>query len=214
MAEKRASKKDSADLGVRKDGGTENVLLKSRLQQRYNDEVKGRLLEERGFKNVMQVPRISKIVINVGAGEGRDNPKAVENVVQTLTIIAGQKPVVTKARKSISNFKLRAGMKIGAMVTLRNHQMWHFLDKLVTVVLPRVRDFQGVSIKNFDGRGNYNLGLKDQLVFPEIIFDEIGLLKGMQITIVTTATNDLDAAALLSQLGMPFNDYDAVAKVA
>jgi large subunit ribosomal protein L5 len=147
-------------------------------------------------------------------GEGRDNPKAVENVVQTLTTIAAQKPVVTIARKSISNFKIRAGMKIGAMVTLRRHRMWHFLDKLVTVVLPRVRDFQGISVKNFDGRGNYNLGLKDQLVFPEIVFDEIGALKGMQITIVTNATNDIDAAALLSQLGMPFNDYNPVAQVA
>jgi large subunit ribosomal protein L5 len=184
------------------------------MQERYNTEIRSRLLEEREYGNMMRVPRIEKVVINVGVGEGRDNPKAVENAVAMLTTIAGQKPVVTKARKSISNFKIREGMKIGTMVTLRGHMMWHFLDKLMNVVLPRVRDFQGVSVKNFDGRGNYNLGLKDQLVFPEIVFDEIGALKGMQITIVTSADNNIDAAALLSQLGMPFNDYTPVAKVA
>jgi large subunit ribosomal protein L5 len=190
------------------------AIEKSRLQERYNAEIRPRLLEEREYGNVMRVPRVQKIIINVGAGEGRDKPQAIENAVAMLTTIAGQKPVVTKARKSISNFKIRQGMKIGAMVTLRGHMMWHFLDRLVSVVLPRVRDFQGVSIKNFDGRGNYNLGLKDQLVFPEIVFDEIGALKGMQITIVTSADNNIDAAALLSQLGMPFNDYTPVAKVA
>jgi large subunit ribosomal protein L5 len=190
------------------------AIEKSRLQERYSSEIRPRLLEERNYGNVMRVPRIQKIVINVGAGEGRDKPQAIESAVAMLTTITGQKPVVTKARKSISNFKIREGMKIGAMVTLRGHMMWHFLDKLVSVVLPRVRDFQGVSIKNFDGRGNYNLGLKDQLVFPEIVFDEIGALKGMQITIVTSADNNIDAAALLSQIGMPFNDYTPVAKVA
>jgi len=190
------------------------AITKSRLQERYTSEIRPRLLEERNYGNVMRVPRIQKIVINVGAGEGRDKPQAIENAVAMLTTIAGQKPVVTKARKSISNFKIREGMKIGCMVTLRGHMMWHFLDKLVSVVLPRVRDFQGVSVKNFDGRGNYNLGLKDQLVFPEIVFDEIGALKGMQITIVTSADNNIDAAALLSQIGMPFNDYTPVAKVA
>jgi large subunit ribosomal protein L5 len=190
------------------------AIAKSRLQERYNTEIRQRLLEERGYGNVMRVPRIEKIVVNVGAGEGRDKPQAIENAVAMLTTITGQKPMVTLARKSISNFKIRQGMKIGAMVTLRGHMMWHFLDKLVSVVLPRVRDFQGVSVKNFDGRGNYNLGLKDQLVFPEIVFDEIGALKGMQITIVTSADNNIDAAALLSQIGMPFNDYTPVAKVA
>lgn len=148
-------------------------MVKSRLQERYEQEVRARLFTERGFKNLLQVPRISKIIINIGAGEGRDNPKAIESAVSTMQIIAGQKPVVTKARKSISNFKLRTGMKIGCKVTLRKHLMWHFLDKLMNIVMPRVRDFQGVSVKNFDGRGNFNLGLKDQLVFPEIIFDEI-----------------------------------------
>src|SRR5687768_2037736 len=190
------------------------AIERSRLQDRFVSEIRPQLLEERNLGNVMRVPRIEKIVINVGVGEGRDKPQAIESAVSMLTTITGQKPVVTKARKSISNFKIRAGMKIGCMVTLRGHMMWHFLDKLVSVVLPRVRDFQGVSIKNFDGRGNYNLGLKDQLVFPEIVFDEIGALKGMQITIVTSADNNIDAAALLSQLGMPFNDYTPVAKVA
>jgi large subunit ribosomal protein L5 len=190
------------------------AIVKSRLQERYNQEIRPRLLEEREFGNVMRVPRIQKVVVNVGVGEGRDKPQAVESAVAMVTTITGQKPVVTKARKSISNFKIREGMKIGVMVTLRGHMMWHFLDKLVSVVLPRVRDFQGVSVKNFDGRGNYNLGLKDQLVFPEIVFDEIGALKGMQITIVTSAENNIDAAALLAQIGMPFNDYTPVAKVA
>ena len=189
-------------------------FAKSRLQERYMTEVRPALLQERGYTNIHQVPRIMKVVINVGVGEGRDKPAALEAVVATMGTIAGQRALVTKARKSISNFKLRTGMKIGAMVTLRGHVMWHFLDKLMNVVLPRVRDFQGVSVKNFDGRGNYNLGLKDQLVFPEIVFDEIQLLKGMQITIVTTATNNVDGAHLLAQLGMPFNDFETVAKVA
>jgi large subunit ribosomal protein L5 len=187
---------------------------KSKLQLKYETEIRQRLMSERGYKNINQVPRIEKIVINVGVGDGRDNPKAVESAVGTLNIIAGQKPVVTKARKSISNFKLRQGMKIGAMVTLRGHLMWYFLERLVSVVLPRVRDFQGVSIKNFDGRGNYNLGIKDQMVFPEIIFDEIVFLKGMQITIVTTSGDNLDAAHMLAALGMPFNDFGSLAKVA
>jgi large subunit ribosomal protein L5 len=189
-------------------------MQKSRLQLRYEDEVRPRLLSERGYKNLHQVPRLSKVVINIGAGEGHDNPKALENATVTLQTITGQRPVVTKARKSISNFKVRSGMKIGCMVTLRRHVMWHFLDKLLNVVLPRVRDFQGVSVRNFDGRGNYNLGLKDQLVFPEIIFDEIIYLKGLQLTIVTTAINDVEAAHMLALLGMPFRDYDAAAKVA
>jgi large subunit ribosomal protein L5 len=187
---------------------------KSNLQKKYEEQIRPALMESRGYSNVHQVPRLLKVVVNVGAGDGRDNPKAVEAVVGTLQIIAGQKPVVTKARKSISNFKLRQGMKIGVMVTLRGHLMWNFLEKLVSVVLPRVRDFQGVSAKNFDGRGNYNLGLKDQLVFPEIIFDEIVYLKGLQITIVTSAPNNIEGAHLLSALGMPFNDFGREAKVA
>jgi len=189
-------------------------IATSRLQERYIKDVRARIMTERGYSNVMQVPRLVKVVMNVGVGEGRDNPKALENAVTTLQTVTGQRPVVTRARKSISNFKIRAGMKIGAMVTLRGHVMWHFLDKLLNVVLPRVRDFQGVSVKNFDGRGNYNLGLRDQLVFPEIVFDEIAFLKGMQITIVTTAKSNAEAAHLLGYLGMPFNDYETVARVA
>jgi len=189
-------------------------LKKNRLQERYEQEIRARLMTDRGYSNTMQVPRLVKVIVNVGVGEGRDNPKALENAALTLETITGQHPVITKARKSISNFKIRAGMKIGCMVTLRKHMMWHFFDKLVNVVLPRVRDFQGVSVRNFDGRGNYNLGLKDQLVFPEIIFDEIAFLKGMQITIVTTAKTDIEAAHMLAMLGMPFNDYDSAAKVA
>ena len=189
-------------------------IATSRLQERYIKDVRARIMTERGYSNVMQVPRLVKVVVNVGVGEGRDNPKALESAVTTLQTVTGQRPVVTRARKSISNFKIRAGMKIGAMVTLRGHVMWHFLDKLLNVVLPRVRDFQGVSVKNFDGRGNYNLGLRDQLVFPEIVFDEIAFLKGMQITIVTTAKSNAEAAHLLAYLGMPFNDYETVARVA
>ena len=189
-------------------------LKKGRLQERYEKDIRDRLKTERGYKNVMEVPRILKVIVNIGVGEGRENSKALENAVSTLEIITGQKPVVTKARKSISNFKIRQGMKIGCMVTLRKHIMWHFLDKLMNVVLPRVRDFQGVSVKNFDGRGNYNLGMKDQLVFPEIVFDEIDFLKGMQITIVTSAKTDIESAHLMAMLGMPFNDYDSTAKVA
>jgi large subunit ribosomal protein L5 len=189
-------------------------LAKSRLQERYESEVRPRMLTERGYRNPMMVPRVVKVVLNVGVGEGRDNPKALENATSMLQTITGQKPVVTKARKSISNFKVRAGMKIGTMVTLRGHVMWHFLDKLMNVVLPRVRDFQGVSVRYFDGWGNYNLGLKDQLVFPEIVFDEIVYMKGLQITVVTTAQSNPEAAQLLAYLGMPFNDYETVARVA
>jgi large subunit ribosomal protein L5 len=189
-------------------------LPKSRLQDKYEQEVRERLLAEHNFRNVMEVPKVVKVVINVGAGEGKENPKALQNAQATVRMIAGQQPVITKARKSISNFKVRAGMKIGCMVTLRNHVMWHFLDKLLNVVLPRVRDFQGISVKNFDGRGNYNLGLKDQLIFPEIIFDEVEMLKGMQITIVTTAKDNVEGAHLLAALGMPFNDYETAQKVA
>lgn len=187
---------------------------KSRLQERFENDVRPQLKTERGYKNIMQVPRLVKVIVNIGAGEAKDNAKAIDNAVETLRIVTGQHPIVTRARKSISNFKIRQGMKIGAKVTLRKHMMWHFLDKLMNVVLPRVRDFQGVSVKNFDGRGNYNLGLKDQLVFPEVVFDEIQALKGMQITIVTSAENDIEGAHLLAMLGMPFNDFDTVSKVA
>jgi large subunit ribosomal protein L5 len=175
------------------------------MQELYNKEVAPALLKSFGFKNVMQVPRLEKIVVNIGLGEALDNPKALEAAVGDLTTIVGQKPVQTKARKSIANFKLREGRLIGTKVTLRGPRMWAFFDRLVNIALPRVRDFRGISPNAFDGRGNYTLGLKDQLVFPEIEYDKIDKLRGMEITIVTTAQNDEEARALLSQLGMPFS---------
>lgn len=177
----------------------------NRMQERYNKEVAPALLKSFGFKNVMQVPRLEKIVVNIGLGEALDNPKALEAAVTDLTAITGQKPVQTKARKSIANFKLREGRLIGTKVTLRGPRMWAFFDRLVNIALPRVRDFRGISANSFDGRGNYTLGLKDQLVFPEIEYDKIDKLRGMEITIVTSAQNDEEARALLRQLGMPFS---------
>ncbi|NWF63641.1 MAG: 50S ribosomal protein L5 [Chloroflexi bacterium] len=177
----------------------------NKMHERYSKEVAPALLKSFGFKNVMQVPRLEKIVVNIGLGEALDNPKALESAVADLTTITGQKPVQTKARKSIANFKLREGRLIGAKVTLRGPRMWAFFDRLVNIALPRVRDFRGISPNAFDGRGNYTLGLKDQLVFPEIEYDKIDKLRGMEITIVTTAKNDEEARALLRQLGMPFS---------
>jgi large subunit ribosomal protein L5 len=175
------------------------------MQERYNKEIAPALLKSFGFTNVMQVPRLEKIVVNIGLGEALDNPKALEAAVADLTLVTGQKPVQTKARKSIANFKLREGRLIGTKVTLRGPRMWAFFDRLVNIALPRVRDFRGISPNAFDGRGNYTLGLKDQLVFPEIEYDKIDKLRGMEITIVTTAQNDDEARALLRQLGMPFS---------
>lgn len=177
----------------------------NRMQELYNKEVAPALLKSFGLKNVMQVPRIEKIVVNIGLGEAMDNPKVLDAAVADLTAIVGQKPVQTKARKSIANFKLREGRLIGTKVTLRGPRMWAFFDRLVNIALPRVRDFRGISSNAFDGRGNYTLGLKDQLVFPEIEYDKIDKLRGMEITIVTTAQNDKEARALLTQLGMPFS---------
>jgi large subunit ribosomal protein L5 len=174
------------------------------LHERYNKEVAPSLLESFGFKNVMQVPRIEKIVVNIGLGEAMDNPKALEAATSDLVQITGQRPIQTKSRRAIANFKLREGRLIGAKVTLRGDRMWAFLDRLVNIALPRVRDFRGVSANSFDGRGNYTLGLKDQLVFPEIEYDKIDKLRGMEVTIVTSARNDDQARALLKLLGMPF----------
>ncbi len=176
----------------------------NRLQERYNKEVAPALLKAFGYKNVMQIPRIQKIVVNIGLGEAMDNPKALEAAMGDLATITGQKPIMTKARKSIANFKLREGRIIGTKVTLRGDKMWSFLDRLVNVALPRVRDFRGVSPDAFDGRGNYTLGLKDQLIFPEIEYDKIDKLRGMEVTIVTTAQSDDHARLLLQLLGMPF----------
>lgn len=176
----------------------------NRLQERYNKEVAPALFKAFGYKNVMQVPRIQKIVVNIGLGEAMDNPKALEAAMGDLTTITGQKPIMAKARKSIANFKLREGRIIGTKVTLRGDKMWSFLDRLVNVALPRVRDFRGVSPEAFDGRGNYTLGLKDQLIFPEIEYDKIDKLRGMEVTVVTTAQSDDHARLLLQLLGMPF----------
>ena len=176
----------------------------NRMQDLYNTEVVPALRKAFDFKNIMQVPRVEKVVVNIGVGEALDNPKALEAAVSDLTIITGQKPVMSKARKSIANFKLREGRVIGSKVTLRGERMWAFLDRLLNIALPRVRDFRGVSADAFDGRGNYTLGLRDQLVFPEIEYDKIDKLRGMEITIVTSAHNDDTARALLQMLGMPF----------
>jgi len=181
----------------------------NRMQERYNKEVAPALFNSFGLKNMMQVPRIEKVVVNIGLGEALDNPKALEAATGDLMQITGQKPVQTKARKSIANFKLREGRLIGTKVTLRGDRMWSFIDRLLNIALPRVRDFRGVSANAFDGRGNYTLGLKDQLVFPEIEYDKIDKLRGMEITIVTSAPNDDQARALLQMLGMPFSKKEA-----
>lgn len=176
----------------------------NRLKERYQKEIVPALMKALDLTNVMQVPRLQKIVVNIGLGEALENPKALDAAVGDLTTITGQKPVVTKARKSIANFKLREGRIIGAKVTLRGEKMWAFMDRLVNVGLPRVRDFRGVSPDAFDGRGNYTLGLREQLIFPEISYDKIDKVRGMEMTIVTTATNDEHAAIMLEMLGMPF----------
>ena len=176
----------------------------NRLQERYNTEVKANLMKKFGFTSTMECPKLVKIVINMGVGEAVANPKALEEAVAELTQIAGMKPVITKAKKSIANFKLREGMPIGCKVTLRGERMYEFFDKLVSISLPRVRDFHGVSNTAFDGRGNYTLGVKEQIIFPEIQYDKVNKLRGMDIVIVTSAKNNEEAKALLTELGMPF----------
>ena len=174
------------------------------LKERYQQEVTPALMKELKLSNVMQVPRVKKVVVNIGLGEALDNAKAIDAAVGDLNQITGQKPIVTKARMSIANFKLREGRAIGAKVTLRGERMWSFLDRLMNIALPRVRDFRGVSPNAFDGRGNYTLGFREQLVFPEIEYDKIDKLRGLEVTIVTTATNDDHGRELLQMLGMPF----------
>ena len=176
----------------------------NRLKERYQKELVPTLMKTLSLDSVMQVPRLEKVVVNIGMGEAMDNSKAMDAAVSDVTQITGQKPVITKARKSIANFKLREGRAIGVKVTLRGERMWAFLDRLVNIVLPRVRDFRGVSADAFDGRGNYTLGLREQLIFPEIEYDKIDKIRGMEITIVTTSTTDDQAAVLLQLLGMPF----------
>ena len=176
----------------------------ARLKDKYVSEVVPALQQKFGYKNVMEIPKLDKIVINMGLGDCKDNAKSMEVAVSELTIISGQKPLVTKAKKSIANFKVRAGMNVGAKVTLRGDRMYEFSDKLFSIVLPRVRDFRGVSPKAFDGRGNYALGVREQLIFPEIDYDKVEKIRGMEMIFVTTAKTDEEAKALLSLMGMPF----------
>lgn len=178
--------------------------MKARLREQYLKTVVPALTKEFGYTNVMAVPKLDKVTVNVGMGEATQNPKIIDVAVNELTAIAGQKPVITKAKKSVAAFKLREGMSIGCMVTLRGAQMYEFLDRLMNVALPRVRDFRGVSSKSFDGRGNYTLGVKDQLIFPEIDYNKVDKMRGMNICITTTAKTDAEALALLKHLGMPF----------
>jgi len=181
-----------------------NLKDGSRLHQRFQKEIAPALMKELELKNPMAVPRLHKVVINMGVGEATQNAKVLDPAANELGQITGQKPVITKAKKSIAAFKVRAGMPIGAMVTLRGDRMYEFMDRLINVALPRVRDFRGVSTKSFDGRGNYTLGLRDQLIFPEIDYAKVDKTKGMNVTIVTTARNDNEARALLKHMGMPF----------
>jgi large subunit ribosomal protein L5 len=177
---------------------------KARLRKKYEDDVVEMMTKRFGYQNRMQVPRLTKIVVNMGLGEAIQNPKILDSAQEELGQITGQKAVIRKARRSIANFKLRAGMPIGCSVTLRRDRMWEFFDRLITFALPRVRDFKGVSRKAFDGHGNYSLGIKEQIIFPEIDYDKIDKIKGLNVTFVTTATRDDESFALLKQLGMPF----------
>ena len=177
----------------------------ARLKEFYSQEVAPAMMKKFGYKNVMEIPKVEKIVVNMGVSEAVGNPKVLDAAVADLTQISGQKPIVTKAKKSISAFKVREGMSIGTKVTLRGERMYHFMDKLLNVALPRVRDFRGISPKAFDGRGNYTLGVKEQLIFPEMEYDKIDKIRGMDITIVTTANTDEEARELLKLMGMPFS---------
>jgi large subunit ribosomal protein L5 len=178
----------------------------SRLRERYQKEIVPALAKEFGYKNVMAIPKLDKIVINIGLGEAIQNSKLLDSAVDELGLIAGQRPVITRAKKSIASFKLRKGMTIGCMVTLRGERMYEFLDRMVTIALPRVRDFRGLSTKSFDGRGNYTIGLRDQLIFPEIDYAKVSKIKGMNITLATTAKTDDEARTLLRLLGIPFRN--------
>ncbi len=176
----------------------------ARIRQRYQEEVVPKLIEEFGFRNVHEVPKLEKIVLNIGLGEAISNGRALDAAINDLTLISGQKPVVTRAKKSIAAFRLRAGMPIGVMVTLRGDRMYEFIDRLIGTALPRIRDFRGVPLKAFDGRGNYTLGIKEQLVFPEIDYDKIDRVRGLEVSIVTTAKTDEEGRRLLALMGMPF----------
>lgn len=177
----------------------------ARIREKYRSEVAPALMEKFNYKSIMEIPKLEKIIINMGVGEAKDNAKTLEAAVEDLTLITGQKPVITKAKKSVSNFKIREGMPVGTKVTLRGEKMYEFVDRLFNVALPRVRDFRGVSTKSFDGRGNYSLGIKEQLIFPEIEYDKVDKVRGMDVIFVTTAKTDEEARELLQLLGMPFS---------
>lgn len=200
----RASKKGAPSVPALTDDGSEEFKFRPRLRDMYQQQVIPALMKEFSYKNIMQVPKLERIVLNVGMGEAIQNVKLLESASTELGMITGQKPIVTRAKKAIAGFKLRQGLPIGTKVTLRNRRMYEFFDRLVTLALPRIRDFRGVSPKAFDGRGNYTLGLKEQLIFPEIQYDEVASIHGMDITIVTTARTNDEGKALLKQLGMPF----------
>jgi large subunit ribosomal protein L5 len=176
------------------------------LKSRYEDKIVAKLMEQFSYKNIHQVPKVVKVTVNRGLGDASQNAKALESSIQEIALITGQKPVVTRAKKAIAGFKIRQGMPIGVMVTLRSDRMYAFLDRLINLALPRIRDFRGISPKSFDGRGNYNLGLREQLIFPEIEYDRIDQIRGMDISIVTTANTDEEGRALLKEMGMPFRD--------
>ena len=199
-ADKTSDKKE----GAKKESAPAGPKVPPRLKEAYRDRVVPALMKEFGYKNPMQVPRLERIVLNVGMGEAIQNVKLLESAASELAVVSGQRPVVTRAKKAIANFKLRQGMPIGAKVTLRSDRMYEFLDRLVSLALPRIRDFRGVSPKAFDGRGNYTLGLKEQLIFPEIKYDSVASIHGMDITIVTTARTNDEGKALLRHIGMPF----------
>jgi large subunit ribosomal protein L5 len=217
MATEKPAKQDKAPKGDKKgakpaaepaakatDGGAKAEKAVARMQVKYQQVVVAALQKEFGYKNPMQVPKLEKIVLNFGLGEATQNPKVIDKAVEQMSLISGQKPVVTRSRKSIANFKLRENMPIGVKVTLRRERMFEFLDRLVSVGLPRVRDFRGVSPKGFDGRGNFTMGVKEQIIFPEINYDQVDKVRGMNVTICTSAPTDAEARALLAHMGMPF----------
>lgn len=200
------AKKETAQAAPKKKAAVQAKPFSGapRLKTKYNEEVVPALQEKFKYKNVMQIPKLDKIILNMGLGSEKDNPKGIEKAVEELSNIAGQKAVITKAKKSVANFKVREGMNIGAKVTLRGDRMYYFVDKLMNIVLPRVRDFRGVSDKSFDGRGNYAMGVREQLIFPEINYDDVDKTRGMNIVFVTSAQTDEEAKELLALLGMPF----------
>ena len=204
--EKKKKGKDKAGGGFKPVAKQEKSAIPPRLWTRYREEIVAKMMKEFEYASVMQVPKVSKITLNMGLGEAVQNPNIIKTAQVELSTIAGQKAVTTKAKKSISNFKLREGVTIGTMVTLRRERMWEFLDRLVGVAMPRMRDFKGISGKAFDGRGNYSLGLREQIIFPEIDYDKVDQVKGMNVTITTTAKTDAEGKALLKHLGMPFRN--------